>query len=116
MLGNRRMRGKDKTVQRVDLGSTPESAFQTLPNGRVLTNTGRVMHPVQFPQGGYSLTRPMQDRYDVQAFTGYSTATVPGGQWIRGQIVRWNQPKFRMPRENAMVDPTAPETWNTAEF
>lgn len=115
MLG-RRLRGKDKTLQRVNLGSTPDSAFISLPGGRSLTTTGRVMHPVQFPQGGYSLTRPMQDRYDVQAFTGYATTTVPGGQFIRGQVVRWKTPVLRIPNENYMVDPTAPETWNTAEF
>lgn len=62
------------------------------------------------------LTRSMtQHPYEVQQFTGYSTATNPKGQWVRGQIVRQDQVEFRTSTWDLyMYDPTNPLTWNDA--
>lgn len=101
----------------LDAGSTPESSFQSLPGGRRLDIRGRVAQGASNPMGGTSLTRNVsENHYDMQAFTGYATGTVPGSNWLRGQLVRTNAPKFRPPREWNAVDPTDPSSWNTAEF
>ena len=55
------------------------------------------------------LTRPLRkagEVYDVQALTGYSVSTVPGGNWARGQLYRGAGVPFTLPPYNVMRDPT----------
>ena|SRR5438445_6197255 len=78
---------------------------------------GRIETTPQWPEGGYVLSRPMQDRWDVQQFTGYPTSTVGEGNWVRGKLIRMFQVELRTPRELFMYDPTDVTTWhlNTIE-
>lgn len=64
------------------------------------------------------LTRDVTKRnYDVQAFTGYPVSNVSAGHWVRGDIVRMDQPMFRTSTWDLYnYDPTNPLTWNNANF
>lgn len=75
-----------------------------------LDTRGRIpVEPEQDPQVG--ATRSFDRHYDVQAFTGYASSTVPGGQWARGPLVRMFQPRLQPARIPPMYDPTDPRTW-----
>lgn len=84
------------------------------PSARPTLDTrGRVpVEPQQGPMVG--ATRSFDRHYDVQAFTGYASSTVPGGQWARGRLVRMFQPVLQPARIPPMYDPTDPRTWPQA--
>lgn len=77
-----------------------------------LDTRGRVTDTPSWPQGG-TVSRPMGDRnYEVQQITGFSTGTVPGSNWVRGQYAHFDAPTFRPnPQGLFMYDPTDPNTY-----
>ncbi len=63
------------------------------------------------PDRPESFARSFDRNYDVQAFTGYPTSTVPAGQWARGTLLRSAQPVVMLGALGPMYDPTDPATW-----
>lgn len=91
-------------------GTLPEAAFMNNPAGTRQATTGRFQTAKGV--GGLGVSRPIGDRhYDVQSFTGYSMGTVPGTQWNRGFLYRFQTPMLRVPNPINMIDPSNPATW-----
>lgn len=78
---------------------------------------GRFPVEPNWPAGGYMVTNPMDDRnFSVQQFTGYPVGSVPGTNWVRGQVVRMYTPSFRPSTLGYYTyDPTDPTTWHQSQ-
>lgn len=55
--------------------------------------------------------RSFDRNYDVQAFTGYPTSSVPAGRWNRGVLYRQAMPTLRLTSMGPMFDRSDPRTW-----
>lgn len=55
--------------------------------------------------------RSFDRNYDVQAYTGYPTSSVPAGRWNRGVLYRQAQPVLRLTSPGPMFDPSDARTW-----
>lgn len=77
----------------------------------------RFINEPQWPRGGFSFARPVDDRnFDVNEF-GQPVHSEPVGNWQRGNIVRRYTPSFRPPMLGYYAyDPTDPSSWHQSQI